>query len=48
MPEKFREKLKFRLFFFLVLLCKISAKTKNLYTLGISVIKLISFLRPIT
>ena len=40
MPEKFREKLKsFRLFFFPVLLGKISAKNKNIYTLGISVIK---------
>ena len=40
MPKKFREKLKsFRLFFFPLLLCNISANNKNLYTLGMSVIE---------
>ena len=48
MPKKFRGKMKsFRFFFFPLLLCNISAKNKNLYTLGMSVIKK-KFLSPPT
>ena len=48
MPKKFRKKLKsFRLFFFPLLLCNLSATNKNLYTLGMSVIEK-KFLNPPT